>query len=266
MSMSFFWQFVLVPCFAASFAAISAAPFGAIISWRKLVYFGEALSHSAWLGIAIALFFNLPIYVGIWLTTALLIALLFLLKNKSNTDSNNILGTLSHGMLAFGVIALAKMENIRRDLFTYLFGDILNTTSSDLILICLVSSISLFILYFLWNSIILLTVSEAIAHTEIVKIKYIEAIFLVLLGIFTGIMMQFLGLMLIMSFLIIPVQAAAKIAKTPEQCIFFAAMIAVICVYLGILSAFIFDFPVAPAIVAVMIIPYFFLYFCKKSA
>lgn len=255
--MNFFLQFVLIPWTCAVLSAAAAAPLGSIISWRRLIYFGEALAHSAWLGIALALYFRLPIYLGIWGITALLVILLYVIKRRTGADGNNILGTLSHFMLALGVIALSKMENIRTDLFGYLFGDILNAGGRDLLLIAIATVLTLLFIKWLWQPLILLTVSEDIARTEIPNVHRYEGIFLLLLGLFTGIMIQFIGLMLVMAFLIIPIQTTNRFAHTPEQCVLWAAILSTITATLGVGMAYLWDFPVAPAIVGISGICYF---------
>lgn len=217
--MNFFLNFIIIPWASALIAATAAAPLGAIICWRRLIYFGEALAHASWLGIAFAIWAGIPLYLGIWSTTLLMIGLLSLLRNYNNDDGNNILGTLSHLMLALGVILLSKMENIRTDLFGYLFGDILNTTQNDLIFITIAGTLSLIAIKKIWQPLIMLTTCEDIARTEDPNIRRIEATFLLVLGLFTGIMMQMLGLMLVMAFLIIPIQTANHFAKSPEQCV-----------------------------------------------
>ena len=262
----FFINFILIPCLCASIAATTAAPLGGIIAWRKLVYFGEALSHSAWLGIALALYFNLPIYLGIWLINAVLIFLLFFLKTHSKNDTNNILGTLAHLFLALGVILLSQMQGIRTDLFSYLFGDILNTTFRDLILSLIIAIVVFISLFFIWDKLILLTINEDIAKTENPRIIYYEAIFLLVLGLFTGLMMQILGLMLIVAFFIIPIQTASKFGgKTPEQCVILAILISLISTIMGFVLAYLANFPVAPSIVAIMSLPYFVSQFFIKK-
>lgn len=247
--MTFFLNFILIPWTCALIASAAAAPLGCIISWRRLIYFGEALAHASWLGIALALYLGLPVYLGIWCITSVLIILLMLLKKRSQTDANNLLGTLSHLLLALGVAALSKMENIRTDLFGYLFGDILNTTGADLILILIAAAAALTMMKFIWQPLILLTISEPLARAENPRSGLYDTIFLITLGLFTGIMMQMLGLMLIMAFLIIPVQTAGRIAKNPEQTAAFAAASAAIAATGGFILAYTADLPAAPAIV-----------------
>ena len=44
--------------------ALITGPIGCFIVWRRMAYFGDATSHAAILGVALALALNLPIAVG----------------------------------------------------------------------------------------------------------------------------------------------------------------------------------------------------------
>ena len=45
--------------------AIVAVPLGCLVIWRRLSYFGDTLSHSALLGVALAYTFSINMYVFI---------------------------------------------------------------------------------------------------------------------------------------------------------------------------------------------------------
>ena len=162
----FFYQYILIPCLCALTTATAAAPIGALIGWRRLVYFGEALSHASLLGIALALWLGLPPAIGIWSITLLLVLLLYLIERSGRENPSNILGSLSHIALALGYLVMSQMENVRTDLLAYLFGDILATEAHDLVAIVIAAAVSLLTLRVLWQPLILMTVSPAIAKTE----------------------------------------------------------------------------------------------------
>ncbi|UJF25261.1 metal ABC transporter permease [Suttonella sp. R2A3] len=220
-----------------------------MVSWRRLIYFGEALAHSSLLGIALALYFDLPLSLGIWSITLVLVLLLFILKRRGREDGNNILGVLSHFALALGLVLIAAMENIRTDLMGYLFGDILATTSSDLWLILLSGAITIIVLRLLWQSLLLLTLNPDLGACELPRSDWIELVFLLILGGFVGVMVQYFGLLLVIAMLIIPANTANRFARTPEQSALFATLIAGAATTFGIAAAWQFDLPVAPAIV-----------------
>ena len=51
--------------------AIVAGPLGCFIIWRRLAYFGDTLSHSALLGVAIALLLELNITLSVFIVSVL---------------------------------------------------------------------------------------------------------------------------------------------------------------------------------------------------
>ena len=60
--------------------ALVAGPLGCFIIWRRLAYFGDTLSHSALLGVALALLFELNVTFAVFaisLVVSMLLMLLF---------------------------------------------------------------------------------------------------------------------------------------------------------------------------------------------
>lgn len=244
-------QFVFIPLCCACVASLAAAPLGCLMAWRRLVYFGEALSHASLLGIAFALYYQLPLVFGIWLVTLLLIALLYGLKRHAKENPSNILGSLSHLALALGLIFIAQMEHIRTDLMGYLFGDILATTGKDLLMMSLVVALTLSALYRLWQPLILMTLNPEMAAVENRHATWIDLAFLLILGSFIATMVQYFGLLFVVALLIIPANTANRVARTPEQSALLAMVIALISAVAGTALAWHANLPLAPAIVAI---------------
>ena len=106
--------------------ALVAGPIGCFIIWRRLAYFGDTLSHSALLGVAIALLLELNITLSVFIISVIISLLLLLLKRRATLSSDALLGLLAHASLAVGLVALAFMTWVRVDLMGFLFGDILS--------------------------------------------------------------------------------------------------------------------------------------------
>ncbi|MBT5575439.1 MAG: hypothetical protein HOJ97_08675, partial [Alphaproteobacteria bacterium] len=115
--------------------AIIAGPLGCFIVWRRLAYFGDTLSHSALLGVALALLFEINITLAVFITSLVVAFSLFLLQKRRNLSSDTLLGMLAHSSIALGLVVLAFMSWVRVDLLGFLFGDILSITKTDVFLI-----------------------------------------------------------------------------------------------------------------------------------
>ena len=115
--------------------AIVAGPVGCFIIWRRLAYFGDTLSHSALLGVAMALLLELNITLSVFFISLIVSLLLLLLQKRASLSSDALLGLLAHATLAVGLVVLAFMTWVRVDLMGFLFGDILAVTTNDLAVI-----------------------------------------------------------------------------------------------------------------------------------
>jgi len=115
--------------------AAVAGPLGAFVVWRRMAFFGGTLSHSALLGVALGFLLGINLNIAIFAVCAVVAVLLVSLARPSGLSNDTLLGILAHASLAFGLIALSFMETQRVDLMSYLFGDVLATTVSDITLI-----------------------------------------------------------------------------------------------------------------------------------
>ena len=60
--------------------ALLAGPLGCFIVWRRLAYFGDTLSHSALLGVALAILFELNVTLSVFAISVVVSLLLMLLQ------------------------------------------------------------------------------------------------------------------------------------------------------------------------------------------
>ena len=67
--------------------ALLAGPLGCFIVWRRLAYFGDTLSHSALLGVALALLFELNVTLSVFAISVVVSLLLMLLQRRAALSS-----------------------------------------------------------------------------------------------------------------------------------------------------------------------------------
>ncbi|MFN7102245.1 MAG: metal ABC transporter permease, partial [Pseudorhizobium sp.] len=115
--------------------AITAGPLGCFVVWRRMAYFGDTMAHSALLGVAISLLFDLNLLISVFAVAVAVSLLLLFLQKRQALSSDALLGILSHSTLAIGLVLVAFMSWVRIDLMAFLFGDILAVTRGDIALI-----------------------------------------------------------------------------------------------------------------------------------
>jgi zinc transport system permease protein len=234
--------------------ALVAGPLGCFIIWRRLAYFGDTLSHSALLGVALGLLFELDITFAVFGISIVVSSLLLLLQRRASLSSDALLGLLAHSTLAVGLVVLAFMTWVRVDLMGFLFGDILAITALDLVIIWGGGLGVLVLLVMVWRSLFAATVSYELATAEGAKPDRANVIFMIVMAGLIAVSMKIVGVLLITALLIIPAATARRFAASPEQMAVIAAIIGVISVVLGLRGSLEWDTPAGPSIVVAALI------------
>jgi zinc transport system permease protein len=229
--------------------AAIAGPLGVLVVWRRMAFFGDALAHSALLGVTLGFALGIDLTLGIALLCVLLAILLVTLQSRVRVAADTLLGIFAHSTLSLGLVVIAFMDRLRVDLLAYLFGDILAVTPADLAWIYGGGIVVLGTLVLLWRPFLSVTVHEELARVEGVPVDRLRFAFVLLIAITVAVAMKIVGVLLITALLIIPAATARRFARTPEQMAVLAAVIGGIAVGGGILASLSFDTPTGPSIV-----------------
>ncbi|AAU37396.1 MULTISPECIES: zinc ABC transporter permease subunit ZnuB [Basfia] len=215
------------------------APLGAFVVWRKMAYFGDTLSHSALLGVALGICLDINPYLSILILTLILAVAMVWLESNTQFSVDTLLGIIAHSCLSLGVVTVGLLQNVRVDLMGYLFGDLLAVSYEDLIYIGIGVLIVLISLIYFWKPLISTTVSPELAQVEGINIRRMRFILMILTALTIALSMKFVGALIITSLLIIPAATARRFARTPESMAIIAVGLSIVAVSLGLtLSAF----------------------------
>ena len=247
--------------------AIIAGPVGCLIVWRRMAYFGDAIAHSALLGVAVGLFIGFAPNIGVALICAVFAILLVYLQHRRKLSIDTLLGILAHGALAIGLLlvfwsALETGHGSHHEpnhtidphtlLEIYLLGSLENISMNQNIILIIGALMIAVILKLIWEPLILMTLNMDLARAEGVPTLRLQYI---MMGIMTALVvmgLQITGVLFITSLLIMPAAAARQISTTPEKMILWAVIFA----FLGVLSGYIasheIHLPPGPTIVSAL--------------
>ena len=242
-------DFLLHALLAGLALALVAGPLGSFVVWRRMAYFGDTLSHSALLGVALGLLLDISPTLAVTLGCVLLAVLLVTLQQRQPLASDTLLGILAHSSLSLGLVTLSFMPEVRIDLMSYLFGDLLAVSRSDLYWILAGSAAVLVALALLWRPLLAITVHEELARVEGLPVAAIRLGLMLLIAVVIAVAMKIVGVLLITSLLIIPAAAAQRHARTPEQMAGGASVLGLLAVCGGLTLSWFKDTPAGPSIV-----------------
>jgi zinc transport system permease protein len=230
--------------------ALVAGPLGCFVVWRRMAYYGDTLAHSALLGIALGFLLDVDIIAGVTAVCVVVALVVAAMQRRGMLATDTLLGIMAHSTLAFGLVVLAFLPNVRVDLLAYLFGDILAVGVGDIAWIYGGGLVTLAVMSVMWRRLLSLTVHEELAEVEGVNVPVLRLAFMVLLALVIAVAMKVVGILLITSLLIIPAATARRFSHTPEQMAVLAAVIGCLAVLGGLAASFRFDTPSGPSVVA----------------
>ena len=252
-------DFILRALIAGILMVMISGPLGCVVIWRRMAYFGDTLAHSALLGTAIAIMADVNPLLGVLIIGLFISVLLVMYQRNPDISSDTLLGVMSHGALATGLVLLAVMQNqgMRIDLMAYLFGDILAISWNDLIWMSAGVILVLLVLKKLWHALLSIAVHEELARSEGVAVERIRLLFMLLVAVVVAVAMKVIGILLITALLIIPAATARRFSSSPESMVIAAIIFGALAVVLGVFSSMQWDSPVGPSIVVVATISFF---------
>ena len=242
-------DFLLYAFLAGVGVAAVAGPLGCFVVWRRMAYFGDTLAHSALLGVSLGVMLDINLNITITAIPLIMAMVLVFLEQKGFLSLDTLLGILSHSALALGLVVISLLPDVRVDLMSLLFGDLLAVTQSDLWVIYGVACAVIILLGLLWQQLINITVDPELAAVEGTNVTLVSTALMLITALVIALAMKVVGVLLITALLIIPAATARQLSHTPEQMAVVASVIAMMAVVMGLVMSWYIDTPAGPSVV-----------------
>lgn len=233
---------------------------GSFMVLRRMSLVGDALSHVALPGIAVALMLGINPMLGA--ITALLIAAfgIWYLSEHSEVYPDALVGIFFTASLALGLLMTPELE-----LLEALFGNIDKIGVSDG-MFTLIGAVVIFIItMFISKKLLLMVVSKDLAKSQKINTSKIDLIYLLLVSCVVALGVKFLGTLLTGAMVIIPAVTAKNIARDIKSYQILSVVIGVISTVAGILIANYFNIASGPAIVLIAIASFIVSFIFKRK-
>ncbi len=190
-----------------SLIGLGAGYVGSFMVLRRMSLVGDALSHVALPGIALALLLNINPFFGAF--TALFLAILgiWFLEKRTELPSETLVGIFFTISLAIGLLLTPNHE-----LLEALFGDITKITTLDLIITVALVTLIIFVIRKISDGLMLGIISKELAMALKIPVHKINFIFLLLVAFVVALGLKVAGTLLMGSLVIIPAAAAKNIS------------------------------------------------------
>jgi zinc transport system permease protein len=242
-------DFLLRAVLAGLIMVVIAAPMGCLMVWQRLAFLSDTLGHAAVLGVGLGLMLQLEPIFGVLAVALVIVFSLSRVSSFNSALSETTLAIISHTGLAGGIILVGLLPGPAVNLEAILFGDLLATTSADLLNLLLTTVLLLVLLLRHWRAFVAVSVSREIAQAEGIEVRRIQFLMYIMIALLVAVMMKVMGVLLIAAMLVIPTTSARLFSRSPEQMVYISGLYGLFALGGGITSSFHFDWQTGPAIV-----------------
>ena len=190
---------------------------GTMIVGNRMAFFSDSLGHGAFTGIAIgALVGGFSPTAAAACFSVLFASAITVIKHRSAASSDTVIGVFSSTAVALGLVLLSFGGSYAR-FQSYLVGDILSIAPGEIGLLAAVSAVVLVLWVLIYNRMLLVSVNQSLAASRGVRTLLNELLFTAAVAVVVTITIQWVGLLIINSLLVLPAAAARNVSRNVRQ-------------------------------------------------
>ena len=211
------WEFMQNALLALLLLAPLFGLLSTMIVTGRMSFFSDALGHSAFTGIAIGCICGLaPTAVAVAFSVAF--ALLFsYVRSRSNQAADTLIGVFSSTAVALGIFIATLGGGSFTKYNKYLIGDVLSVTLAEIgILAIVLVCVAVFWVIF-GNRLVLVSIHAPLASSRGLKVKATQTGFTVCIAVVVTLAINWVGLLMLNSLLVLPAASARNVAKNLRQ-------------------------------------------------
>jgi len=245
--------------FIGALVGASSGYLGSFMVIKRMSLVGDALSHVALPGMALALTFGFNPMLGALISLTLAVFGIWYLGEHSEVYPEALVGVFFTASLAIGILITPEPE-----LFETLFGNIESIKLVDGLITIAASIIIFLVTNRISKKLILGVVSEDLARSTGIRMQRVNLMYLILVGLVVSLGVKFIGTLLTGALVIVPAASAKNVARSVKGFQILSSLIGVFSAITGILIASFLGISSGPAVVLVSIAFFVLSYFFRS--
>lgn len=250
-----FFQNALIACLLSS---LLCGLVGTYIVTRRLVFISGGITHASFGGVGFGLYMGIS-PVGAAAVSAVLSAfgVMWLQKQKDMREDSAIAILWTLGM-SLGIIFSFLAPGFTPDLSSYLFGNILTVTDSDLMYLGLLTVLVGCFFLFFRKVIVAVAFDEQFARSRHLPVKLVEYVMMGLIALTIVATLRIVGIVMVISMLTIPQTTANLFSEQFRGIMRLSVGFGIFCSISGLLFSYYYNIPSGASIIFVSVFLYLF--------
>lgn len=237
---------------------------GTMVVSNQMAFFSDSIGHGAFTGMAVgALLGGIRPIWGAILFSLIFALTITVIKNKSQASTDTIIGVFSSTAVAIGLIIMSRGGKLSQ-YSSYLVGDLLSIAPFEILLLFIAFIVVIILWVLIFNRVLLVSINQSLAASRGVNTLLVEMIFTAAIAVVVTITIQWVGLLIINSLLVLPAAASRNVTQNVRQYHAVSVAVSMISGITGLILSYYWNTASGATIVLIAAALFFILFLLRR--
>ena len=238
------------------FVSIAAGIIGTYVVSRRMVFITGGITHACFGGLGLGFFLGInPIAMAAVFAIAAATGVEWM-STRQNVRQDSAIGVIWALGMALGTLFIFLSPGYVPELTSFLFGNVLTITSTDIILFAAYLVVLLAFFAVFYPQILLCAFDPDFAATRRLKVSAINLAMTIMIAICIVLTIRLIGIMLLLSLLTMPQMIAEMFTNRFHHMMIISSLVSIACSVLGIFCSYWIAVPASATIVLTLVAAY----------
>lgn len=248
-----FMQHAFIACILSS---IGCGIMGTYVVVKRVGFLAGGIAHSVLAGMGIAYFVKGSPLIGAVIAALFAAVFMSFIKLRWKQQEDILVAAFWSVGMAIGILFISRTPGYSVDLMSFLFGNILLVSKSDLLLMAILDIIIVSIVFLFYKQFMAAAFDEEFARLRGIRIEIYYTALMCMIALTVVLLIQIVGLILVIALLIFPAACAAQFFHSIFKIMLAATGICLLMTTSGLAIAYQPDLPAGSTIILVSAVFY----------
>jgi zinc transport system permease protein len=254
---AFQYDFMRAALAAGIAASILCGIIGIYVILNRIVFISDGITHAAFGGIGLGYFLGLdPLAFGI--ASAVLTAIgIGIVSSKKRVTEDTAIGVFLATGMALGILLMTLSRGYAKDLFGYLFGNILAVTWNDVAMILVLTVVVTLLVALLYKEFLLLSFDPVYGEAIGLPVRSLHLLLLCMVALSVVVLIKIVGIIMVIALLTIPGAISRQHFRGLRSIMAGSVLLGMAFVVVGLIVSYELDVPSGATIILTAALTFF---------
>lgn len=243
-----FMQHAFIACILSS---IGCGIIGTYVVVKRVGFLAGGIAHTVLAGMGIAYFMESSPLIGAVIAALIAAISMSFIKLRWKQQEDILVAAFWSVGMAIGILFISRTPGYSVDLMSFLFGNILLVSKSDLLLMAILDIIIIGIVFLFYKQFMAAIFDEEFARIRGIRIEIYYTLLMCMVALTVVLLIQIVGLILVIALLIFPAACAAQFFHSIFKMMLAATVICMLMTISGLTIAYQPDLPAGATIIVI---------------